>query len=107
MAAIQQVEDQLSSIRLLTREAKVQAEDVRISREATQIALNEYRAGTQSFTTVVQLETQQLSVEEAQFATRAQLQSDAVNLIVALGGGWSQARLPAAAVALPPATGDR
>ncbi len=94
LAAIQQVEDQLSSLRILTREAKVQAEDVRISRQATQIALNEYRAGTQSFTTVVQLETQQLSVEEAQLATRAQLQSDAVNLIVALGGGWSQARLP-------------
>ena len=72
---------------------------MRISREATQIALNEYRAGTQSFTTVVQLETQQLSVEEAQLATQAQLQSDAVNLIVALGGGWSQARLPDAAAA--------
>ncbi len=101
LAAIQQVEDQLSSIRLLTREAKVQAEDVRISREATQIALNEYRAGTQSFTTVVQLETQQLSVEEAQLSTRAQLQSDAVNLVVALGGGWSQAQLPDAAAAAP------
>ncbi len=101
LAAIQQVEDQLSSIRLLTREAKVQAEDVRISREATQIALNEYRAGTQSFTTVVQLETQQLSVEEAQLSTRAQLQSDAVNLVVALGGGWSRAQLPDAAAAAP------
>ena len=109
LTAIQQVEDQLSSIRLLTREAKVQAEDVRISRQATQIALNEYRAGTQSFTTVVQLETQQLSVEEAQLATQAQLQSDAVNLIAALGGGWSQARLPDATAAAPrpPAIGDR
>ena len=98
LTAIQQVEDALSSIRILTRQAKVQAEDVRVSRQATQIALNEYRAGTQSFTTVVQNETQQLVVEEGMLATEAQLQAAAVNLIVALGGGWSQNELPDAAV---------
>jgi len=71
---------------------------VRVSRQATQIALNEYRAGTQSFTTVVQNETQQLVVEEGLLATEAQLQAAAVNLIVALGGGWSQNELPDAAL---------
>jgi outer membrane protein TolC len=94
LTAIQQVENALSSIRILTREAKVQAEDVRISRQATQIALNEYRAGTQSFTTVVTNEAQQLSAEQNLLATQAQLQTAAVNLIVALGGGWSQQQLP-------------
>ena len=94
LTAIQQVEDALSSIRILSREAKVQAEDVRISRQATQIALNEYRAGTTAFTTVVTNEAQQLSAEEAELATRAQLQTAAVNLVVALGGGWSQSKLP-------------
>ena len=98
LTAIQQVEDALASIRILTREAKVQAEDVRVSRQATQIALNEYRAGTQSFTTVVQNETQQLVVEEALLATQAQLQSAVINLIVALGGGWSQNERPDAAL---------
>ena len=102
LTAIQQVEDQLSSIRLLRSEAKVEAEDVRISRQATQIALNEYRAGTASFTTVVQLETQQLTVEEALLATQAQIQTDLVNLIVALGGGWSRVRLPDVAAAAAP-----
>ena len=72
----------------------MQAEDLRISRQATQIALNEYRAGTQAFTAVVVAKTQQLSVEEALLSTQAQLQTDAVNLIVALGGGWSQSKLP-------------
>ena len=97
LTAIQQVEDNLAGIRILSREAKVQAEDVRISRQATQIALNEYRAGTQSFVTVVTAEQQQLAAEEAQLATQAQIQTDAVNLIVALGGGWSQSKLPDAA----------
>jgi len=97
LTAIQQVEDNLAGIRILSREAKVQAEDVRISRQATQIALNEYRAGTQAFTTVVTAEQQQLAAEEAQLSTQAQIQADAVSLIVALGGGWSQSKLPDAA----------
>jgi len=70
---------------------------VRVSREATQIALNEYQAGTTAFTTVVTNEAQQLSAEQALLATGAQIQTDTVNLIVALGGGWSQSKLPDAA----------
>jgi NodT family efflux transporter outer membrane factor (OMF) lipoprotein len=105
LSAIQQVEDALSGIRILSREVKVQAEDVRISREATQITLNEYKAGTQAFTAVVTAETQQLGAEESLLSTQGQLQADAVNLIVALGGGWSQSMLPdvtAQTSAIPP-----
>ena len=97
LTAIQQVEDNLAGIRILSREAKVQEEDVRISRQATQIALNEYRAGTQSFVTVVTAQEQQLAAEESQLSTQAQIQTDAVSLIVALGGGWSRSKLPDAA----------
>jgi NodT family efflux transporter outer membrane factor (OMF) lipoprotein len=97
LTAIQQVEDSLAGIRIHSQEVKVQAEDVRISRQATQIALNEYRAGTQAFTAVVVAEAQQLSAEEALLSTQAQIQADAVSLIVALGGGWSQSKLPDAA----------
>jgi NodT family efflux transporter outer membrane factor (OMF) lipoprotein len=105
LTAIQQVEDALAGIRILSREVKVQAEDARISREATQITLNEYKAGTQAFTAVVTAETQQLAAEESLLTTQGQLQADAVNLIVALGGGWSQSMLPdvtAQTSAIPP-----
>ena len=105
LTAIQQVEDSLSGIRILSREVKVQEEDVRISRQATQITLNEYKAGTQAFTAVVTAETQQLSAEESLLTTQGQLQADAVDLIVALGGGWSQSMLPdvtAQTSAIPP-----
>jgi NodT family efflux transporter outer membrane factor (OMF) lipoprotein len=94
LTAIQQVEDSLSGIHILSREVKVQAENVRISRQATQITLNEYQAGTQAFTAVVVAEEQQLAAEEALLSTQGQLQSDVVSLVVALGGGWSQAKLP-------------
>jgi NodT family efflux transporter outer membrane factor (OMF) lipoprotein len=94
LSAIQQVEDALAGIRILSREVKVQEEDVRISRQATQITLNEYKAGTQAFTAVVTAETQQLSAEESLLTTQGQLQADAVDLIVALGGGWRQSMLP-------------
>ncbi len=103
LTAIQQVEHNLVGVRILSREAKVWAEDVRISRQATQIALNEYQAGTQAFTTVVTAQEQQLAVEESLLSTQAQIQTDAVNLVVALGGGWSQSKLPDAAADSAPA----
>jgi outer membrane protein TolC len=94
LTAIQEVEDALVGIRILTHEAKVQVENVRISRQATQITLNEYQAGTQAFTAVVTAETQELAVEEALLQTQGQIQSEAVDLLVALGGGWTQSKLP-------------
>jgi NodT family efflux transporter outer membrane factor (OMF) lipoprotein len=105
LTAIQQVEDNLAGIRIQSREAKAWAEDVRISKQAVQIALNEYQAGTQAFTTVVTAQEQLLAVQESLLSTQAFIQIDAVNLIVALGGGWSQSKLPDAAAdsALPPA----
>jgi NodT family efflux transporter outer membrane factor (OMF) lipoprotein len=105
LSAIQQVEDALVGVRILSREVKVQAENVRISRQATQITLNEYQAGTQAFTAVVVAEEQQLTAEEALLATQAQVQTDVVDLVVALGGGWSQSMLPDVAAltsAIPP-----
>jgi len=105
LTSIQQVEDALAGIRIFSREIKVQAENVRISRQATQITLNEYQAGTQAFTAVVVAEAQQLSAEEALLSTQEQVQTDVVDLIVALGGGWTQSKLPdvaAQTAAIPP-----
>jgi NodT family efflux transporter outer membrane factor (OMF) lipoprotein len=94
LTAFQQVEDAMVGIRLLAKEIKVQTENVRLSRQATQIALNEYQAGTAAFTTVVVAEETQISAEQSLLATQAQIQTDTVDLIVALGGGWTVAKLP-------------
>ncbi len=91
--ALQQVEDALSTIRILGKEESVQREAVSSAQQAVQIALNEYRAGTQSFTTVVTAEAAALNDEENAVSTRAQRLSAAINLVVALGGGWSAQEL--------------
>jgi NodT family efflux transporter outer membrane factor (OMF) lipoprotein len=102
LTAFQQVEDNLGAIITYDRELKVQVEAVRIARQAVQIALNEYRAGTQNFTTVVTAEATALSDEESLVATKAARLSAAVSLIVALGGGWDVEELPRLAADAPP-----
>jgi NodT family efflux transporter outer membrane factor (OMF) lipoprotein len=94
LTAFQQVEDQLAAIPILSKEERVQVEAVIAARQAVQIAINEYQAGTQNFTTVVTAEATALSDEEALLTTRAQRVLAAVDLIVALGGGWDESRLP-------------
>ena len=102
LTAFQQVEDNLAAIRIYDREIKVQVEAVKIARQAVQIAINEYRAGTQNFTTVITAEATQLSDELSLLQTRASRLSSAVSLIVALGGGWDQVDLPRVALDGPP-----
>lgn len=94
LTAFQQVEDQLAAIPVLSREAAVQTDAVKAAEQAVQIALNEYQAGTQNFTTVVTAQATALSDEESLLATREQRLLAAVSLIVALGGGWDETKLP-------------
>jgi len=95
LVAFQQVEDQLAAIPLESRQLSIQTEAVKAAEQAVEIALNEYRAGTQNFTTVVTAEATALSDEESALSTRAARLTATVNLIVALGGGWSASELPA------------
>ena len=88
LTALQQVEDALSTLRVLGQEEKIQQEAVASARQAVQIALNEYAAGTQNFTTVDTAQATALADEQSALSTRAQRLTAAINLIVALGGGW-------------------
>jgi NodT family efflux transporter outer membrane factor (OMF) lipoprotein len=94
LTAFQQVEDQLSNLRILAEQQRVQDEAVRLSRQAVDITLNEYRAGTVSFTTVVQAQAILLGNEEAALTVRQNRYLASVNLIQALGGGWDVSELP-------------
>ncbi|HQT38867.1 MAG TPA: efflux transporter outer membrane subunit, partial [Acidocella sp.] len=51
LTAFQQVEDDLSNLRILAQQAQVEQAAVNDAARAVQIALNEYQAGTQSYTT--------------------------------------------------------
>jgi len=94
LTAFQQVEDQLAALRILTEEAAKQDAAVKAARQAVQIYLNQYQAGTVSFTSVVTAEAILLSDEETALTIRQNLFVASVSLIEALGGGWDASLLP-------------
>ncbi len=94
LTAFQQVEDQLSTLRVLGSQSKVQSEAVAAARQAVQINLNEYRAGTIAFTTVVTAQAILLGDEQTSLVLRQSRFTATVALIQALGGGWSADALP-------------
>jgi NodT family efflux transporter outer membrane factor (OMF) lipoprotein len=94
LTAFQQVEDALSSLRILAHEAPLQDDAVRYSRKAVTITINEYKAGTMSFTAVVTAEQTLLSNEQTAVGILQNRFVASVNLVQALGGGWSVNELP-------------
>jgi NodT family efflux transporter outer membrane factor (OMF) lipoprotein len=96
LTAFQQVEDQLAAIRVLSAQLRVQNKAVVEARKAVVVYLNQYRAGTVAFTSVVVAEAALLSAEQAALQTRESLFLASVSLIQALGGGWDRTQLPTA-----------
>ena len=89
LTAFEGVEDQLSSLRILAQQADAQDTDVALARRAVQIALNEYRAGTQPYTTVITAQNTLLSAEQSALTVQQERFVASVTLIQALGGGWT------------------
>ena len=89
LAAFQDVEDQLSNLRITKQQAVAQDEAVRLARQAVTISLNEYQAGTSAYTAVVTAQATALSNEETALQIRESRLVASANLIKALGGGWT------------------
>jgi NodT family efflux transporter outer membrane factor (OMF) lipoprotein len=94
LVAFQQVEDELAASRILERQAAVQDRAVAAAREAEQLALNQYRAGTVDYTTVITAQATALSNEVTAVNLHQTRLVASVNLIEALGGGWASSQLP-------------
>jgi NodT family efflux transporter outer membrane factor (OMF) lipoprotein len=97
LTAFQQVEDQLVALRVLEQQAVVQDRAVADIRQAVTIALNQYRAGTVAYTTVITEQEQALTNEQTALSIRQSRMVASVALIQALGGGWDASALPDAA----------
>ena len=95
LEAFQDVEDNIAALRILEQEAKVQAEAVRAARESVTLTLNQYKAGTVSYLSVVTVQTALLSNERTQVGLLGRRLSATVGLVRALGGGWSATDLVA------------
>jgi NodT family efflux transporter outer membrane factor (OMF) lipoprotein len=94
LTGFQQVEDQLAALRILEQEGTVENDAVKLSREAVQLILNQYRAGTVAFTAVVTDQAIQLSDEQTALTIKQDRFVASVSLIEALGGGWDESQLP-------------
>ena len=94
LTAFQNVEDELAALRQLEQEQRVRDDAEIAAKQAEVIALNQYRAGTVAFTSVITAQAQSLSAQlSARQVTASRLQASAL-LIQALGGGWTDAELP-------------
>jgi len=90
LTAFQQVEDELSDLRILQQQAGAEDAAVRAAQHSLDIALNEYRAGTVAYTTVVTAQTALLGNQESALTVQQSRLVASSTLVAALGGGWSQ-----------------
>ncbi len=95
LTAFREVEDGLSGVRILARQQMMQQAAVTSASRAVEIALNEYRAGTQNYTTVVTAQALELGNRVAALQIQASRFTTAIALIRALGGSWETLNLPA------------
>ena len=94
LTAFQQVEDQLAAIRFLSQQLAAERRAVADERKAVDVFLNQFKAGTVAFTTVVVAEVALLADEESELTARQNLFLASVSLIEDLGGGWDTTQLP-------------
>ena len=93
LVAFGEVENSLAGIRHLAAQSAAQQRAVANARRATALATDRYRSGIVSFLEVVDATREALQAERADARLAGQRQIAAVQLIKALGGGWTEAQL--------------
>jgi NodT family efflux transporter outer membrane factor (OMF) lipoprotein len=94
LAAFQQVEDNLSNLRIGSQQIAQQLEAVASAEQYLQLALDRYRLGLDPYSNVVIAQTTLLSDQQTVTTLQIQQMTYAVSLIQALGGGWDTTQLP-------------
>ncbi|HYK26033.1 MAG TPA: efflux transporter outer membrane subunit [Steroidobacteraceae bacterium] len=93
LSGFQQVEDELVTLRVLEKQAVLEDELVKASREAETLTLNQYKAGTVPYSSVISAQTTRLVSEETALNVQLSRLTASVALIDALGGGWNASQL--------------
>jgi NodT family efflux transporter outer membrane factor (OMF) lipoprotein len=94
LSGFQQVEDQVVTLRVLEKEAVIEDATVAAAREAEKLTLNQYKAGTVPYSSVITAQTTRLSAEETALSVLSSRLQASVALIEAIGGGWDATQLP-------------
>ncbi len=94
LQAFQEVEDNLSGLRILNSESTAQQQAVDSARRSLAISTNRYKGGVTTYLEVITAQTTQLSNERTAADITTREFAASVQLIKALGGGWDNTRLP-------------
>jgi NodT family efflux transporter outer membrane factor (OMF) lipoprotein len=93
LTAFEDVENDLSGLRILASQAKALDRAVHDAIHGTEIALAEFEAGTVDYTTVALAEETQLADQQSALNVQQSRLLAAISLIGDLGGGWSESDL--------------
>ncbi|MGB6870013.1 MAG: efflux transporter outer membrane subunit [Acidobacteriaceae bacterium] len=94
LSAFEDVEDNLSALRILNQEAVTEEAAVEAARRSLLISTNRYKGGVTTYLEVLTAQTAQLTNERTQEDIAARQFVASVQLIRALGGGWDTSQLP-------------
>lgn len=94
LTAFQQVEDNLAALRILSMQIGQQDVAIRASQKNLDLAVERYRLGINSYLNVITAQESLLSNQQTAVNIHSQEMTASVQLIMALGGGWSTNALP-------------
>ena len=94
LTAFQQVEDELALANHYAAEETDEADAMSAAQTTTRLSLIRYREGATNYLDVVTAQTAELQAEQTLLALQTRRQQASVNLVRALGGGWTRADLP-------------
>ncbi|HEX3685281.1 MAG TPA: efflux transporter outer membrane subunit [Bryobacteraceae bacterium] len=94
LTAFQEVEDNLSTLRILESESAKQHEATVAAENSLQLSLNRYKGGLVTYLEVITAQSIALSNERTEADILRRRMDSSVALIKALGGGWDVGKLP-------------
>ncbi len=94
LTAFQQVEDNLSALRILSQEIQQQDTAIQSAQRSLNLATDRYRLGIDPYLNVITAQTTLFSNQQTAVNLRTEQIVDSVQLIEALGGGWDSSTLP-------------
>ncbi len=93
LSAVQQVEDDMATLRILAQQAVIEGQAVKAAKEAEELTLYQYKEGVVPYSSVIAAQTTTLASRETALNVLQSRLNASIAMIEALGGGWNASRL--------------